>query len=155
MDNAHNKHGPVFGPVCRVHDCRGAPPGVMKPPWYKKPRDEVSNTVETAEPWHRKDLVTHRPRDSAARSRAPAVWRRAYPGKPALKPVMGEVYPVVTLNIEVLTVEYQRFNPIPLFTFLNYSVNRKRTDMNRNAFFQEIIKTGNKETGIIAKKTAG
>ena len=109
MDNAHNKHGPVFGPVCRVHGNRGAPPGVIEPQWSNRPRDKVSMIQGEVIPRYHRIPVTHRPRDSAARSRAPALWRRPAPGKPASKPVQGEVCPVENNFFNIYIVDYQLF----------------------------------------------
>lgn len=108
MDNAHNKHGPVSGPVCRVQDSREAPPGVIEQPGINKPRDEVTTGEWGKIPMALRDLITHRPRDSAARSRAPDRWRTV-PGKPALGPVTGEVRPVVNEIFELQITDYQRF----------------------------------------------
>jgi len=108
MDNAHNKHGPVSGPVCRVHGNRGAPPGVIEQPGINKPRDEVTTGEWGEIPMALRDLITHRPRDSAARSRAPDRWRTV-PGKPALGPVTGEVRPVVNEIFGLQIPDYHLF----------------------------------------------
>ncbi|PKO97583.1 MAG: hypothetical protein CVU14_10565 [Bacteroidetes bacterium HGW-Bacteroidetes-9] len=91
MDNARNKHGPENCSNCQQHGIKGAPPGVMMQPGIEN--QEASTTIRQGIdiPLLIRTLITRMPRDSAARSRAPAFWRRMLPDKPAFQPVMGEV----------------------------------------------------------------
>lgn len=119
MDNAHNNRGPVYVPACIVHCSRGAPPGVIKPVWLIRPRGKVFLYQQEVHSWCIRNLVTHRPRESAARGRPPSHWRRTQPGKPAFGPVLGEVHLVVNEKFNLLSSDFQVF--INLFFYIQSS----------------------------------
>lgn len=107
MDNIYNNRGPVFGPACIVQYNRGAPPGVIIPDWPKPPWGKVFLYHREVHSGFCRNLVTHRPRESAARGRSPSHWRRILPGKPAFGPVQGEVHPVVNAFFRLLLTDFQ------------------------------------------------